>query len=271
MRMPQSMGNNMNMPGPMNPMMMGGMNMNPGMKQGPMNNMNMMNPRHPAMMQAGASNNPAGGPGWPQGGQGGPQGVPGGPQGGPGGMVHPGHRMSPGHPSQGGPQGVPGVPQGGMVHPGHRMSPGHPSQQGGPGGPQPPNSSMAQQTLSSPMNRASPSVMSGPNSGDNPGAGMQGPGPNMNPRTMGAMPPNIEAQRGSPGIPPQGKDSIKVFFTRILTFSFLGDGMMGHRPGPHPQHMRNGGPGPGPGQPGPGGPNFPGNMPNQMSQQVSQW
>merc|ERR1719319_739021 len=179
------------------------MNMNPGMKQGPMNNMNMMNPRHPAMMQAGASNNPAGGPGWPQGGQGGPQGVPGGPQGGPGGMVHPGHRMSPGHPSQGGPQGVPGVPQGGqggMVHPGHRMSPGHPSQQGGPGGPQPPNSSMAQQTLSSPMNRASPSVMSGPNSGDNPGAGMQGPGPpgpNMNPRTMGAMPPNmpIEGQR----------------------------------------------------------------------------
>ena len=191
MRMPQSMGNNMNMPGPMNPMMMGGMNMNPGMKQGPMNNMNMMNPRHPAMMQAGASNNPAGGPGpgWPQGGQGGPQGVPGGPQGGPG----------------------------GMVHPGHRMSPGHPSQPGGPGGPQPPNSSMAQQTLSSPMNRASPSVMSGPNSGDNPGAGMQGPGPpgpNMNPRTMGAMPPNmpIEGQRGSPGLPPQGKNNIQDFY-----------------------------------------------------------
>ena len=94
MRMPQSMGNNMNMPGPMNPMMMGGMNMNPSMKQGPMNNMNMMNPRHPAMMQTSASNNPAGGPspGWAQGGQSGPQGVPGGPQGGPGGMVHPGHR-----------------------------------------------------------------------------------------------------------------------------------------------------------------------------------
>lgn len=38
---------------------------------------------------------------------------------------------------------------------------------------------------------------------------------------------------------------------------------MGHRPGPHSQHMqRNGAPGPGP------GPNFPNNMPNQMNQQV---
>merc|ERR550525_1729804 len=217
-------------------MMMGGMNMNPAMKQGPMNNMNMMGPRHPAMMQAGASNNPAGGgQGWPPGGQGGPQGGPGGPQGGPG---------------------------PGMGHPHHRMSPGRPSQQHPPGGP-PNNSSMSQQTLSSPMSRQSPSVMSGPNSGDNPGPmqgpggpGPGGPGPNMNPRlqNMGNMPQNIpiEGQRGSPGLP-QGQGD--------------GGGMMGHRPGPHPPHMRNGGPGPG--QQGPGAPNFPGNMPNQMSQQMS--
>ena len=39
--------------------------------------------------------------------------------------------------------------------------------------------------------------------------------------------------------------------------------MMG-RGGPHSQHMRNG-PGPGPGP----GPNYPGNMPNQMNQQVN--
>ena len=44
--------------------------------------------------------------------------------------------------------------------------------------------------------------------------------------------------------------------------------MMGHRPGPHPQqHMRNGGPGPGHGPGGPG-PSYPGNMPQQMNQQV---
>ena len=79
-----------------------------------------------------------------------------------------------------------------------------------------------------------------------------------------------------------------------MTKYFPGDGNGGPpphmmRPGPHSQHMRNGGPGGqmggpggqmgGPGGPspnyngGPGGPapNYPGNMPNQMNQQVMKY
>ena len=80
-------------------------------------------------------------------------------------------------------------------------------------GPGPNNSSMPQQPnpmSSAAMSRGSPGQGSGPGGGPGPGdnpamAGAAPPG--LNPRlaqNMGNMPPNMpmEAQRGSPGLPP---------------------------------------------------------------------
>ena len=136
-----------------------------------------------------------------------------------GGMTRPGMNNMPmmGGPGgqMGGPGGHPAMMTGASNNPGQGWPQGHGPQQGqgppqGHGLPQgaPQGGSVGQ--------RQSPAtVMSGPNSGDS-----NGPSPGVNPRLQpmpGTMPSNVpmEAQRGSPGLPPgKEKQQQNIFRTQ---------------------------------------------------------